>query len=100
MKTAITLLAAAALLTPAVSFAQVATITDKPGIVGSDGKMVRAKDGRLCKTMVVTGSRLPTRKVCKTEEEWEAQANASKGELDELLRRNGSNNRIENATGG
>ncbi|MBX3479370.1 MAG: hypothetical protein KF842_03150 [Caulobacter sp.] len=100
MKASIALLTAAALLAPAASFAQVATITDKPGIVGSDGKMTRAKDGRLCKTMVITGSRLPTKKVCKTQEEWDLQAAASKDELDELMRRNGSNNRIENASGG
>ncbi len=99
MKLAVVIAAALALAAPATALAQVSTITDK-GRVGADGRKSIDKDGRICKVLVITGSRLPTKKVCKTQEEWDRQREMSKDELDELSRRNGSNNRIEGAAGG
>jgi hypothetical protein len=101
MKRLIVLAAIAALVpASAPALAQVRTITDKPGIVGTDGKKVQIADGRWCKTLVVTGSRLPTKKVCKTEEEWEAQAQASRDKLDDFTRLNNTTNKIAGAEGG
>ncbi len=99
MKLAVVIAAALALAAPATALAQVSTITDK-GRVGTDGRKSIDKDGRIRKVLVITGSRLPTKKVCKTQEEWDRQREMSKDELDELSRRNGSNNRIEGAAGG
>lgn len=31
-------------------------------------------DKKVCKTVTITGSRLPGKKVCKTKEEWDAEA--------------------------
>lgn len=100
MKPLAFLAVAALIAAPAAAVAQTTTITDRPGIIGTDGKKTRTADGRLCKTMVKLGSRLPTKKVCKTKEQWDAQEAASKGELDELTRRNGTVNKIAGAEGG
>jgi len=99
MKLTLVLAATAALMVPATGMAQVSTIADKAG-PNTDGRKSISKDGKVCKSLVITGSRLPTKKVCKTQAEWDAQQAASKDELDELTRRNGANNRIEGATGG
>ena len=91
----------ASLMIPAgAALAQVNTITAKPGTVGSDGRMVKDKDGRLCKVLVITGSRMPTRKVCKTAKEWDRQADDAKRELEMQIRLNSTVNRIQNAGGG
>jgi hypothetical protein len=104
MKSLLTLAVLAAALTPALApnlaLAQVSTITDKPASYNTDGKRTVAADGRICKTLVITGSRLPTKKVCKTEAEWAAQTAATKDQLDELARRNGAVNKIAGAEGG
>ena len=101
MKLFIALAASAALLVSAgAAAAQVQTITAKPGTVGSDGRKVKDKDGRLCKVLVVTGSRMPTRKVCKTAEEWDRQAADAKRELETQIRLNSTVNKIQNAGGG
>ncbi|HYE44992.1 MAG TPA: hypothetical protein VEA44_04380 [Caulobacter sp.] len=89
MKLYLALAVSAALLVPTgVALAQpVSTITDKAG-VGHDGRKFKDKDGRLCKRMVITGSRMPQKKVCKTAKEWEVQESVAKKELDDQLRRN------------
>ncbi|WGM40593.1 hypothetical protein [Caulobacter sp. NIBR1757] len=91
---------ALALLAPTAALAQVQTITAKPGTVGSDGRKVKDKDGRLCKVLVVTGSRMPTKKVCKTAEEWDRQSDDAKRELEMQIRLNSTVNKIQNASGG
>ncbi len=90
----------AALMLPTAALAQVNTITAKPGTVGSDGRKVKDKDGRYCKVLVVTGSRMPTKKVCRTKEEWDAQSDEAKAELEMQIRLNSTVNRIQNAGGG
>lgn len=101
MKLALALAVSAALTIPATgALAQVNTITAKPGTVGSDGRKVKDKDGRLCKVLVVTGSRMPTKKVCKTAEEWDLQAADAKRELETQIRLNSTVNKIQNAGGG
>jgi hypothetical protein len=100
MRFAVVLVTAAALMLPITAQAQVATITAKPGTVGSDGRKVKDKDGRLCKVLVITGSRMPTKKVCKTAEEWDRQADDAKRELETQIRLNSTVNKIQNAGGG
>jgi hypothetical protein len=100
MKSLFTLAVLAAALTPVMALAQVTTITEKAGVYATDGRKTLGADGRICKTLVITGSRLPTKKICKTEEEWAAQTAASKEQLDELSRRNGSVNKVGGAEGG
>jgi hypothetical protein len=86
--------------TGAVALAQpVSTISDKAG-VGHDGRKFKDKDGRLCKRMVITGSRMPQKKVCKTAEEWRAQEDEAKNELNDQLRRNGTTNKVGGVAGG
>lgn len=79
---------------PTVDPAVVQAPPNDRAIITRDGKASVNKDGKICKSMVKTGSRLPTAKVCKTPEEWEQQREMSKDELDELSRRNLSVNRI------
>jgi hypothetical protein len=100
MKRLITGACVLALLAPGAALAQVNTITAKPGTVGSDGRKVKDKDGRLCKVLVITGSRMPTRKVCKTAEEWDRQAADAKRELETQIRLNSTVNKIAGAAGG
>lgn len=53
------------------------------------------KDGKICKTLVVTGSRVPQQKICLTKAEWDAKADGSAKEaLDGILRNSLTNNRI------
>ena len=49
---------------------------------------------------VVTGSRMPTKKVCKTAEEWDRQAAEARRELETQIRLNSTVNKIQNAGGG
>lgn len=101
MKLFIALATSAALLVSAgAASAQVQTITAKPGTVGSDGRKVKDKDGNICKVMVVTGSRMPKAKVCKTAAQWEKQSAEARRELELQLRRNGTTNKVGGAEGG
>lgn len=53
------------------------------------------KDGKICKALVVTGSRVPQQKICLTKEEWAAKADGSAKEaIDGILRSSLTNNRI------
>ncbi|MDB5471918.1 MAG: hypothetical protein JWR84_3478 [Caulobacter sp.] len=100
MKRLIAGIAVLALLAPTAVLAQVNTITAKPGTVGSDGRKVKDKDGKLCKVLVITGSRLPTKKICRTAEEWDRQSRDAKSELETQIRLNSTVNKILNAGGG
>ena len=101
MKPVLALAVSAALTIPATgALAQVQTITAKPGTVGSDGRKVKEKDGRICRVLVITGSRMPKNKVCKTAEQWQQQEYDAKYELDTQIRLNSTMNRIPNAGGG
>jgi hypothetical protein len=100
MRFCVVLATAAVLMLPVAAEAQVNTITAKPGTVGSDGRKVREKDGRICKVLVITGSRMPTKKVCRTPEEWDRQSSDAKSELETQIRLNSTVNRIQNAGGG
>lgn len=100
MRLPIILLTSAALMLPIAAQAQVNTIAPKAGTVGSDGRKVKDKDGRLCKVLVITGSRMPTKKVCKTAEEWDRQSDEARRELELQIRLNSTNNRIPNTGGG
>lgn len=44
------------------------------------------KDGKVCKVLVVTGSRVPQRKICLTREEWKAKSDGAKEGLDAMTR--------------
>jgi len=94
-----TAIAALALPTGAVLAQPVTTITDKAG-VGHDGRKFKDKDGRLCKRMVITGSRMPQKKVCKTAEEWAKQEAEAQEELKNQIRMNSTTNKIQGAAGG
>jgi hypothetical protein len=95
MKLHLALALSAALLIPAgaVLAQPVSVITDKAGI-GHDGRKFKDKDGRFCKRMVITGSRMPQKKVCKTAEEWERQEAEAKKELRDQILRNQTTNCI------
>ena len=101
MKPVLAMSASDALMIPATgALAQVQTITAKPGPVGSDGRKVKEKDGRICRVLVVTGSRMPKNKVCKSAEQWAQQERDAKYELDTQIRLNSTMNRIPNTGGG
>jgi hypothetical protein len=60
-------------------------------ITASDGppaptQTATNKDGKICKILVVTGSRVPQRKICLTKEEWAAKSAGAKEGLDALTR--------------
>jgi len=96
MKLHLALAVCAALLVPtgAGALAQpVNTITDKAGI-GHDGRKYKDKDGLLCKRMVITGSRMPQKKVCKSAAEWARQEAEAKKELRDQILRNQTTNCI------
>ncbi|WGM40592.1 hypothetical protein [Caulobacter sp. NIBR1757] len=75
-------LAAAALMLPLAAQAQVNTITASPK-AKAEQKSMRS-DGTLCKSRTVLGSRLPTRKVCRTPEQWAAEEKHAKEELEKI----------------
>lgn len=85
LKRSITALALCAFLGSPVMAQPVQTITE------GDGRPVPTqvtvgKDGKICKILVVTGSRVPQQKICLTKEEWDAKADGAKEGLDALTR--------------
>lgn len=98
MKRFVIAVACAALAVPALALAQT-TITDKPGIVGTDGKKVTLANGRICQSRVKLGSRLPTAKVCKTKAEWDKEAANAKEQLEDIQAMGGARNCILGSKG-
>lgn len=58
------------------------------------------KDGKVCKILVVTGSRVPQQKICLTREEWKAKSDGAKEGLDALQRSGLTRNCIGQSGGG
>ncbi|MDB5471919.1 MAG: hypothetical protein JWR84_3479 [Caulobacter sp.] len=73
---------AAALTLPMTAQAQVNTITASPG-AKIEQKSMRS-DGTICKSRTVLGSRLPTKKVCRTPAQWAAEEKHAKDELEKI----------------
>jgi hypothetical protein len=82
MRLATVLATAAVLMLPIAAQAQVNTITASPG--AKLEQKSRKSDGTICKSRTVLGSRLPTKKVCRTPKEWAAEAQHAKEELEKI----------------
>ncbi|HYE44993.1 MAG TPA: hypothetical protein VEA44_04385 [Caulobacter sp.] len=93
-------LAAAVVLTAPAALAQPVSVIDDGAGVSHDGRKFKDKDGRICKRMVITGSRMPQKKVCKTAEQWRLQEEEAKKELGDQIRRSGTTNRVGGTSGG
>ena len=66
-------------------------------ITASDGPPTASqtsvsKDGKICRILVVTGSRVPQQKICLTKAEWDAKSDGAKEGLDSLTRNGLSRN--------
>lgn len=57
------------------------------------------KDGKVCKVLVVTGSRVPQQKICLTREQWAAKSEGAKESLDALQRSGLTRNCVGQAGG-
>lgn len=84
-------LALCALLTTAAVAQPVNTITASDGAPAPTQTSVN-KEGKICKVLVITGSRVPTQKICLTKAEWEAKSDGAKEGLDALTRNGLSRN--------
>ncbi len=84
-KLAIASLAACALMASAAAAQPVNTIVDSSAPPAPTGVQVN-KDGKVCKTLVVTGSRVPQQKICLTREQWAAKSEGAREGLDALQR--------------
>ena len=58
------------------------------------------KDGKICKILVVTGSRVPQQKICLTKDEWLAKSAGAKEGLEALQRGGLTRNCIGQSGGG
>ncbi|MFZ4608145.1 MAG: hypothetical protein ACOYM5_18015 [Caulobacter sp.] len=85
IKSVITAVALSGLLASAAIAQPVNTITASDG-APAPTQVVATKDGKVCKILVVTGSRVPQRKFCLTREEWAAKSAGAKEGLDALTR--------------
>jgi hypothetical protein len=91
------LIAVAALMLasgPGLAMGQVTTITQGPGPSLKTAHKTVLSDGRICRSQMKTGSRLPSLKVCRTPAEWDALEASAKEELDNILRRSGAVNQV------
>jgi len=84
-RVAIASLAACALLASAAVAQPVNTITESSAPPAPTSVQV-SKDGKICKILVVTGSRVPQQKICLTREQWAAKSEGAKEGLDALQR--------------
>lgn len=91
IKPSIAALALCALLGSPVMAQPVNTITASDGAPAPTQTSV-AKDGKICKILVVTGSRVPQQKICLTKAEWDAKSDGAKEGLDNLTRNGLSRN--------
>lgn len=80
-----------AVLATAAIAQPVNTITASDGAPAPTQTSVN-KDGKICKVLVVTGSRVPTQKICLTKAEWDAKSDGAKEGLDALTRNGLSRN--------
>jgi hypothetical protein len=98
-KLAIASLAACALMASAAMAQPVNTITssDAPPTPTST---VATKDGKICKILVVTGSRVPQQKICLTREQWAAKTDGAREGLDALQRGGLTRNCVAQPGGG
>jgi hypothetical protein len=78
MKSKTLLLATAALSWPAL--AQAPTQVQAP-------KTLKAQDKVVCRSINTTGSRISSERVCKTRAEWDADADATRDQLENAPRR-------------
>jgi hypothetical protein len=85
IKSVITAMALGGLLVTAAVAQPVNTITASDG-PPAPTQTTATKDGKICKILVVTGSRVPQRKICLTREEWAAKSAGAKEGLDALTR--------------
>lgn len=99
IKPSIAALALCALLGSPVMAQPVNTITASDGPPTPTQTQV-AKDGKICRILVVTGSRVPQQKICLTKAEWDAKSDGAKEGLDALQRSGLSRNCIGQAGGG
>lgn len=91
IKPSIAALALCAFLGSPVTAQPVNTITASDGPPTPTRTSVN-KDGKICKILVVTGSRVPQRKICLTKAEWDAKSAGAKEGLDNLTRNGLSRN--------
>lgn len=78
-------LALCAFLAPPALAQPVNTITDSDAPPAPTQTSV-GKDGKICKVLVVTGSRVPTQKICLTKDEWAAKSEGAREGLDAMTR--------------
>lgn len=98
IKLTIAAVATCMLLAPAVLAQPVNTITDSNAPPAPTSTQV-GKDGKVCKILVVTGSRVPQRKICLTREEWAAKSAGAKEGLDALTRNGLTRNCVAQGNG-
>lgn len=98
-KLAIASLAASALMVSAAMAQPVNTIVDSSAPPAPTSTSV-SKDGKVCKILVVTGSRVPQQKICLTKAEWKAKSDGAKEGLDALQRAGLTRNCVGQPGGG
>ncbi|MDP1739350.1 MAG: hypothetical protein Q8L23_18145 [Caulobacter sp.] len=96
---AIASLAASALIASAAVAQPVNTIVDSSAPPAPTDVQVN-RDGKICKILVVTGSRVPQQKICLTKEQWAAKSDGAKEALDGLQRSGLTRNCIGQPGGG
>lgn len=57
----------------------------------SSGRTTVRADGKICKSDIKSGSRLPGRKICLTQAEWDFQAKTARESIDDISRRSLAN---------
>ncbi|MDO8297136.1 MAG: hypothetical protein Q7T19_11945 [Caulobacter sp.] len=98
-KLSVASLAVCALLASAAMAQPVNTIMESGAPPAPTDTQV-TKDGKVCKILVVTGSRVPQQKICLTREEWKAKSDGAKEGLDALQRSGLTRNCIGQSGGG
>lgn len=99
IKPSIAALALCALLGSPAMAQPVNTITASDGPPTPTQTSVN-KDGKICKILVVTGSRVPQQKICLTKAEWDAKSEGAKEGLDAMQRSGLTSNCIGKPGGG
>ena len=85
IRSVFTALAVSGLLATAVVAQPVNTITASDG-GPAPTQTATTKDGKVCKILVVTGSRVPQQKICLTKAEWAEKSKGAKEGIDALQR--------------
>ena len=97
---ALTIVSAAVLAGPVLAQPDTGATSSAAPAPQTAGASGPAKDRRICRSTVVTGSRLGKRKICRTAREWAAADIASQQSVREMQRTGGHNGGVHSTPRG